>query len=113
MKAAATLPKAVVLLFSNACEEIVHYSLFEPTHIRAFMPLGYLVHGAVNFLRRHLSAALNFHAGEFSLSRTPEQKCTVALLSVVLEKGGGFRTPPVRFSGLLKRYLVAFRVMCS
>lgn len=50
MKAAATLPKAVVLLFSNAREEIVHYSLFEPKHIRAFMPLGYLVHGAVNFL---------------------------------------------------------------
>lgn len=39
VKAAATLLEAVVLLFSNACEEIVHYSLSEPKHICAFMSL--------------------------------------------------------------------------
>lgn len=69
MKAAATLLKAVVLLFSNACEEIVHYSLSEPKHICAFMLLWYLVHGAENLLRRHLPAAGGFYAGEFILSR--------------------------------------------
>lgn len=57
-KAAAASLKAVVLLFSNACEGIVHYSFSEPKHIRAFMSLGYLVHGAVNLLRRHCQLLL-------------------------------------------------------
>lgn len=116
MKAAATLLKAVMLLFPDVCEEIVHYSLSEPKHIRAFMLLWYLVRGVVNLLRRHLPAAGSFYAGEFILSRilaAANDKCIVALQSVVLGKGGGFYTPPVRFLGLLKRYLVVFKVICS